>query len=131
MQLTKTLRGFKHSIKNIDKRIDDLCCELERLTTCLKTVQEALDDCQRLVLAPVGETLWQQCDVAIADCNMTLSAMRVMAETITGKEKSRGFLRRTKAVVNWHEHSADLAAFGDKLHKSHLALQTMLQTISV
>ncbi|KUI63932.1 hypothetical protein VM1G_10655 [Cytospora mali] len=129
--VTKTLRGFKHSIKNIDARIDELCGELDRLTTCLKTVQETLEKCQQLDLASVGEVLWQQCDVAISDCNMTLIAMSIMAEKVKGTEKSRGFMWRTKAVVNWSEHSADLTAFRDKIHKSHLALQTMLQTITV
>ncbi|KUI57310.1 hypothetical protein VP1G_04587 [Cytospora mali] len=129
--VTKTLRGFKHSIKNIDARIDELCGELDRLTTCLKTVQETLEKCQQLDLASVGDVLWQQCDVAISDCNMTLIAMSIMAEKIRGTEKSRGFVWKTKAVVNWSEHSADLTAFRDKIHKSHLALQTMLQTITV
>lgn len=75
--------------------------------------------------------MWQQCDVAISDCNMTLSAMSFMAEKIKGTEKNRGFVWRAKAVVNWNEHSEDLTAFRDKVRKSHLALQTMLQTITV
>ncbi|ROW09008.1 hypothetical protein VMCG_02680 [Cytospora schulzeri] len=129
--VTKTLRGLKHAIKNIDARVDDLCGELDRLTTCLKTVQETLDNCQGLDLASVGEALWQQCDVAISDCNMTLTAMSIMVEKIKGTGKTRGLVWKTKAVVNWNEHSADLATFQDKVHKSHLALQTMLQTITV
>lgn len=69
--------------------------------------------------------------MAISDCNMTLSAMSIMAERIGSTAKRRGFIGKTKAVVDWNEHSADLTAFRDKIHKSQLALQTMLQTITV
>lgn len=63
MYITKKLRGFKHSLKTIDAKVHDLCDELDRLTTCLKTVKETLDGCQRLDLGSIGEAMWQQCDV--------------------------------------------------------------------
>jgi hypothetical protein len=62
---------------------------------------------------------------------LTLTAMSIMAEKIRGTEKHRGLMWKTKAMVSWSEHSEDLTAFRDKVHKSHLALQTMLQTITV
>lgn len=54
-----------------------------------------------------------------------------MAEKIKGSGKREGLIRRTKAVVNWDDHNADLNALRDKLRMSHLALQTILQSITV
>ncbi|KAH8772525.1 hypothetical protein F5883DRAFT_455391, partial [Diaporthe sp. PMI_573] len=129
--VTKTLRGLKQSIKNIGDRIDCLCNEINHITTCLSTVQETLSSCQQIGLAPVGQNVWKQCDVAILDCFATLSEVSIMAEKIKGSGKREGLIRRTKAVVNWNDHNADLIALRDKLRMSHLALQTILQSITV
>lgn len=54
-----------------------------------------------------------------------------MADVIKGSGEKEGLIRRTKSVVNWNDHNAELIALRDKLRMSHLALQTILQTIVV
>lgn len=79
----------------------------------------------------MDQDLWLKCDVAISDCFKILGDVSTLAEKIKGSGRREGFIRRTRAVVNWNDHSEDLDALRHKLRMSYLALQTILQTINV
>lgn len=117
----------------MDARISGLCDELSSLQEYLESVHKTLEECQSLQVAPAQPDLWQRCDEALKDCLLTLSSLKVLVDKIKDSPpaKSKGFRWRAKAAVDLGVHGNNLASFREKAHKSNIALQTMLHTITV
>lgn len=117
----------------MDTRISGLCDELSTLQEYLESVNKTLDECRSLQVAPAQPDLWQRCDEALKDCLLTLSSLKALIDRIkdSPSAKGKGLRWRAKAAVDLSMHGNDLAAFREKIHKSNIALQTMLHTITV
>lgn len=132
-QTTSTIFNFVHSIRSADSRISSLCDELSSLQTFIGAVKRTLEECQTRDLAPVEPELWRRCDEALKDCLVTLSLLEGLINNIkdSASAKGRGIIRRAKMAVDLSVHGESLAAFQDKIHRSNIALQTMLHTITL
>lgn len=117
----------------MDARITGLCDELSSLHEYLESVHKTLDECRSLQVTPAQPDLWQRCDEALKDCLLTLSSLKVLVDKIkeSPPTKGKGLIWRAKAAVDLSVHGNDLASFREKIHKSNIALQTMLHTITV
>ncbi|RYP47112.1 hypothetical protein DL768_006786 [Monosporascus sp. mg162] len=129
--ITIPLYGFLKSHRNVDSRITGLCDELARLESFLEEVDRTLKGCQSASLAFVDDDLWRQSELALVDCQVTLTDLAALVEKIKRKAGTKGFGWRTRVVLDLSIHGSDLTTFRDKIHKSNWALQTMLQTITV
>jgi hypothetical protein len=131
IQVTTSLREFLQLLKISDTRITKLCEDLELFTSNLQAVRKTLDGCQALDFSRVERDLWQQSELAIADCVLTLGQLRDLVERIKQTIPSNAIIRRIRRAVDLSNHGAELEAFQDKIHKSTTALHTILQTINV
>ncbi|RYP34024.1 hypothetical protein DL767_004466 [Monosporascus sp. MG133] len=129
--LATPLYGFLKSHRNVDSRITGLCDELARLECFLGEVDRTLKGCQSPNLALVDDDLWRQSELALIDCQVTLTDLTALVEKIKAKAGKKGFGWRTRVVLDLSIHGSDLTTFRDKIYKSNWALQTMLQTITV
>lgn len=84
-----------------------------------------------LSLASIDENLWRQSALSLADCKTTLGELETFIERIKATAKSSGFFRRAKIAIDLTIYSRDISGFQEKIHKSNLALQTMLSAINV
>lgn len=132
-QVITSLCEFTRGIREADDRIDGLCKELVHMTGLIGTVEKMLGKCGSLDLDLIDDDLWRNCDIAVGNCYITLAGLRSLVEKIKGpvKQKTRRFPWRVRVAVDLNVHGRDLHAFREKIHKSNLALQTMLQTLTV
>lgn len=119
------------TLRAADSRIASLCDELANLTAFLEAVERTLKGCHALELRFVDEGLWRQSELALVDCQVTLSELGVLVNKIKDNTRARGFGWRARAAVDLSVYGPDIATFRDKIHKSNWALQTMLHTITV
>lgn len=84
-------------------------------------------------MAPAQPDLWQRCDEVLKDCFLTLHSLKLLVDKVKDSPpaKGKGLRWRAKAVIDLSVHGNDLASFREKIHKSNIALQTMLHTITV
>lgn len=117
----------------MDARISSLREELSNLRQYLESVHKTLDECRSLQVAPAQPDLWQRCDEVLKDCLFTLTYLKEFVDKIKDSPPARsmGLRWRAKAAVDLKIYGDDLASFKDKIHKSNIALQTMLHAITV
>ncbi|KAK1538955.1 uncharacterized protein CCOS01_00269 [Colletotrichum costaricense] len=129
--LTKSLHGFIHGLKTVDARVTKLCEELKNLTDLLEAVERTLKECRSFDLAHVEEDLWQQSNIALADCQATLNDLKMLIAKVKKAAGSRPFGWKLRAMFDLTLHGNEVVAFQEKIHKSNGALQTILHTITV
>ncbi|OHE91153.1 hypothetical protein CORC01_13564 [Colletotrichum orchidophilum] len=129
--LTKSLYGFIHGLKTVDTRVTRLCEELTNLTDLLEAVERTLKECRSFDLADVEDDLWQQSNIALADCQATLNDLKMLLAKVKKAAGTRTFGWKFRALFDLTVHGNELVAFQEKIHKSNGALQTILHTITV
>jgi hypothetical protein len=132
-QVSTTLYKFITTFRNADTRISSLCTEISRLINFLQAVDRTLKECggESLSLASIDKNLWQQSALSLADCKTTLCELETFFERIRATAKSPSFIRRAKIAIDLTIYHGDISGFQEKIHKSNLALQTILSTINV
>lgn len=122
-----------NAIRTADSRISNLCDELSQLTSVLEAVGTTLKEPQPYQLALIEDSLWHQCEVAVADCQLTLCELAALVNKIkeTTHQRRRIWTRQARIVIELNIHGGELTSFREKITKSNCALQTMLQAITV
>lgn len=115
----------------MDARVTRLCEELKNLTDLLEVVERTLKECRSFDLAHVEDDLWQQSNIALADCQATLNDLKMLIAKVKKAAGSRTFGWKLRAMFDLTLHGNEVVAFQEKIHKSNGALQTILHTITV
>ena len=132
-QVSATLYKLFRTFRNADTKLSSLCTEISRLVSFLEAVDRTLKECgeRPLSLASIDENLWRQSALSLADCKTSLDELENFIERIKTAGKTSVFFRRAKIAIDLTLYSRDLSGFQEKIHKSTLALQTMLSAIHV
>ncbi|RDW56531.1 hypothetical protein BP6252_14121 [Coleophoma cylindrospora] len=131
--ISVTLCQMITAFRNADAKVSALCSEVSTLVRYLEAVDRTLKKSQEqpLSLASIDEDLWRQSALSLGDCKTTLSELKNFIDRIKAVARSDGFFRRAKIAVDLTIYGSDILAFQEKIHKSNLALQTILSAITV
>ncbi|KAH7310471.1 hypothetical protein B0I35DRAFT_74694 [Stachybotrys elegans] len=129
--VASSLASFANSMRTADSRLASLCDELSSLTGFLQAIDSTLKGCQKFDLGLVDERLWQQSEIALANCHTTLNELGLVVAKIKDSSRKKGFAWKARVVLDLSIYGDDLVLYRDKIHQSSSALQTMLHTINV
>ncbi|KAK0384143.1 hypothetical protein NLU13_8232 [Sarocladium strictum] len=129
--IATTVNTFARALRTADTRLIDLTTELSHLTDFLKAVQSALKGHRSYDLSHFDDCLWQQSEITLSTCQTTLNELNVLVTEIRQGAGKAILGRRARLAATLTTKAAELQGFRDRIAKSNLALQTILQTITV
>jgi hypothetical protein len=129
--VASSLASFAKSMRTADSRLASLCDELASLTSFLQAIDSTLKGCQKFDLGLVDERLWQQSEIALANCQTTLNELGLVVAKIKASSLTKRFAWKARVVLDLSIYEDELVLYRDKIHQSSSALQTMLHTINV
>lgn len=94
-------------------------------------MQSSLKGHRAYDLSHFDDSLWQQSEIALSSCQTTLNELNVLVAEIRQGAGKAVLGRRARLAAALTSKAAELQGFRDRIAKSNLALQTILQTITV
>lgn len=125
------MNTFRRSLKTADNSLLDLATELVHLTNFLRAVQTSLKGQRAYDLSHFDDSLWQQSEIALSTCQTTLNELNLVVKEIRIGAGRTVIGRRVRLANTLSSKAAELQSLRDRIAKSNLALQTILQTITV
>lgn len=125
------MNTFRRSLKTADNSLLDLATELVHLTNFLRAVQTSLKGQRAYDLSHFDDSLWQQSEIALSTCQTTLNELSLVVKEIRIGAGRTVIGRRVRLANTLNSKAAELQSLRDRIAKSNLALQTILQTITV
>ncbi|KAK7946018.1 uncharacterized protein PG986_010339 [Apiospora aurea] len=124
---------FLQSVRHADAQYAALCNDLNILTGLLRSISKTFQDCRgnRLALAAIDHTVWDQSRIAINDCQKTIDELSSLVGRVGGVARGDSVFRKARMTTKMRRHAEEAASFRDKIQVSTVALQTFLQIINV
>ncbi|KAI0110904.1 hypothetical protein GGR51DRAFT_83582 [Nemania sp. FL0031] len=125
--------NFLQSVRHADRGFQSLVREVSTLTSFLRSIDKALEDCRDnpYALTHIDPALWKESKVALSDCQKTLDELGSVFREPKRPSRSNTLFRKARVAAELRSRAGEIASFREKISMSNMSLQTLLQVINV